>query len=248
MSTVEASAKLNALFKVPSLTVEYKTINDDSVAIRNIVKTTPMAGEKIKNTGKVIIYISAGPDKNVIVPSLFGLSLEDARSKLESRGLKVGEVTYQTNSNFTPGTVLKQSHTANNTIEKGSKIDLVVNKAEEIKTNTPAPTTEAPEVEYNVIVVYTGSVEDLFKEDAKDDDKITITGRIRYNGRDYTATDTISKASYELNGETEITFSIRSSTPVKDEDIQAYESSSISGASKDGAVAKVKGFSVMKVN
>ncbi|WP_217212282.1 Stk1 family PASTA domain-containing Ser/Thr kinase [Streptomyces sp. AC550_RSS872] len=97
----------------------------------------PQAGEKVKKKSEVNLVISTGAPK-VTVPSVIGLSQEDAESKLKGDDyeLEVKIETRETSSDD-PGTVLDQNPVKGEEVEKGSPITLIVAKEEE-KSTVPA--------------------------------------------------------------------------------------------------------------
>ncbi|MFF7161453.1 Stk1 family PASTA domain-containing Ser/Thr kinase [Streptomyces sp. NPDC008086] len=94
-------------------------------------------GEKVKKQSVINLVISTGAPK-VTVPSVIGLSQEDAESKLKSDDyeLEVKIETRETSSDD-PGTVLDQDPVKGEEVEKGSTITLTVAKEEE-KSTVPA--------------------------------------------------------------------------------------------------------------
>jgi eukaryotic-like serine/threonine-protein kinase len=82
----------------------------------------------------------AGGTTTVAVPNLSGLTKAEAVDELTAAGLALGEQTQKADANMPPGRVLDQSPAANNRVEKGSRVDLVIAKA-------PAPkAVKVPEV------------------------------------------------------------------------------------------------------
>ena len=70
----------------------------------------PKSGDQIRKGFGLQITISEGlPPDFYQVPQLFGLSLNNAKKKLDNSRLKLGKVTYQQNEDLVPYTVLDQS-------------------------------------------------------------------------------------------------------------------------------------------
>ncbi|KUO00089.1 Stk1 family PASTA domain-containing Ser/Thr kinase [Streptomyces caeruleatus] len=94
-------------------------------------------GEKVKKQSVVNLVISTGAPK-VTVPSVIGLSLEDAKTQLEGDdyGFEIKTETREVSSDD-PGTVLDQDPRRGEEVEKGSTITLTVAKEEE-KSTVPA--------------------------------------------------------------------------------------------------------------
>ena len=73
------------------------------------------------------ITISEGlPPDFYQVPQLFGLSLNNAKKKLDNSRLKLGKVTYQQNEDLVPYTVLDQSISPGTVLNKSSQINVIV--------------------------------------------------------------------------------------------------------------------------
>ena len=79
--------------------------------------------------GAILIATKRGPSAHgvqVKVPALVDLTQSEALVKIESTGLKVGRVTYQENGQHKLDAVAAQSPDKNQTVDKGSAVDLVV--------------------------------------------------------------------------------------------------------------------------
>jgi len=99
----------------------------DSFPEKVVVFSYPKSGTKIPYGSQVDLLINQGPyQRTVFVPRLIGLSLEDAKARLEEKGLKVGLVSEIINENYLPETVLEQSEDAGMELLPGEEIDLVV--------------------------------------------------------------------------------------------------------------------------
>ncbi len=79
-------------------------------------------------TGTVVnITISLGEEpSDAVVPSVAGLTYDDARQLILHAGLGVGQITYKEVEKLLPETVISQSLEANRVVKRGSKIDLEV--------------------------------------------------------------------------------------------------------------------------
>ena len=75
------------------------------------------------------------------VPSVTGLSLEEAKKRIKQEGFKVGRVDYDWDNSIDKGYVIYQQYQANSLLDKGTSIDIQVSSGPE-----PAPVTpEVPE-------------------------------------------------------------------------------------------------------
>ncbi len=78
-----------------------------TVAVGQVIETVPPAGSELRHDSVVIVLVSSGPAP-VVVPTVVGQSLAEARSTLEAVGLKVGMVEPQAlerNHRHGPGAV-----------------------------------------------------------------------------------------------------------------------------------------------
>lgn len=107
-----------------------------------VLSHDPAAGTKINRGSLVDITVSRGesttPSKNyeedepvkvvkTSVPDLRGASLDVARSGLESRGLTVGVVSYQSSAQA-EGTVISQTPSSGTELYSGDSVDLVISE------------------------------------------------------------------------------------------------------------------------
>lgn len=93
------------------LQVVANLVQDDSVASGLVVSTSPANGEQTTGKSTVTIYVSTPTVKNTTtVPSVTGLTLEEARSRLSNEGLVAS--TTEVTSGEPQGTVLAQSPSA----------------------------------------------------------------------------------------------------------------------------------------
>ena len=60
------------------------------------------------------------------MPKVVGMPLSEATKKIEEKGLKVGIVSYRTDEDFLPETVLEQSEPEGAELDIDTEIDLVV--------------------------------------------------------------------------------------------------------------------------
>ncbi|WP_210585412.1 Stk1 family PASTA domain-containing Ser/Thr kinase [Streptomyces sp. GESEQ-35] len=100
----------------------------------SICSQSPAAPTEVKKGSSVEVVVSTGAPK-VAVPSVIGLTLDEAKSKLEGDDYQftVKTETREVSSDD-PGTVLDQDPTSGKEVEKGSTITLTIAKAEEKAT------------------------------------------------------------------------------------------------------------------
>lgn len=120
-----------------NLKVEITEETNDKIQEGVIIKQEPAANEEVAKDSTVKIYVSLGRGiKEVTVPYVIGKSEEDAKKELESAGLTVGTIRYETDTTKSNGVVLKQGIDADKVVDEKTAVTLTINKLEEIKTGT----------------------------------------------------------------------------------------------------------------
>lgn len=119
----EAESKITNL----ELTVKVKSEYRDDVKKGEVFKQEPSGGETIKQGQSVTIYVSKGENK-VTMEDLSGLSLSEARSRIENLKLEVGEIEYEASSKYGKDVVISSSPSQHEEVKIGSSVDLVVSK------------------------------------------------------------------------------------------------------------------------
>lgn len=89
-----------------------------------IVKVYPSSGQKVKAGSPVRLTLSSGPD-NVTIPSVEGMTQDQARTTLASAGLIVGNVE-SVNEPAEANRVLRSEPAANETVARNSQVKLIV--------------------------------------------------------------------------------------------------------------------------
>lgn len=77
-------------------------------------------------------FLPGTEPKLVQVPSVKGLTEQDARDKLAASSLTVGTVTYQYSDLYAPGVVIDQRPPMGSTVQAGTSVSLVVNRGETV--------------------------------------------------------------------------------------------------------------------
>jgi serine/threonine-protein kinase len=105
-----------------------------------VVATDPNPATSVSKGSTVTVLFSAGPKK---VPSVVGLTEDQARGKLEGAGFKVDTV-HDSTTKATKGTVLEQSPSAFTTQPQGTTVVITVSTyVKPTPTPTPTPTDTA---------------------------------------------------------------------------------------------------------
>ncbi|MCA6094440.1 PASTA domain-containing protein, partial [Streptomyces sp. SCA3-4] len=99
----------------------------DTVERGHVISTDPKPGERIRNTGKVTITISRGPQRSE-VPNVAGMPFDDAKRKIEEQGLAVGDVGRQFSGETAKDSVLSTEPGPGTQLRPGSTVALVVSK------------------------------------------------------------------------------------------------------------------------
>jgi serine/threonine-protein kinase len=90
-----------------------------------VVVTRPPAGSVEPPGFGVVLVVNRGAP-TIPVPDVVGLTLTDARTKLEEAGLTLGSVTRRRTSDANPGTVIAQLPAAQTLAPPGLLVDVVV--------------------------------------------------------------------------------------------------------------------------
>ena len=112
---------------------------EPTVASGAVIRTDPAAGSQVAAGSTVVVYISRPQVATTTkVPSLVGMSTEDARTLLVQNHLSLGGQTQQYSSQ-PAGTVLSQSPEAGSEAKLNSRVSIVVSAGPQ-----PQPEPEAP--------------------------------------------------------------------------------------------------------
>ncbi len=105
--------------------------NSDTIPEGIIVRTSPSANAKVKSGDTVTLYVSGGiGDNRVLMPNVYGLTLQRARKIISDNNLQEGEIS-EDYSDKPLGHVISQRITANSEVPNYSRVDLVVSKGVE---------------------------------------------------------------------------------------------------------------------
>jgi len=96
-----------------------------------IVEQYPKPGSLVKKNRKIYLTINAYSPEKILMPDLAGITLREARTKIEIAGLKIGKLKYR--YDMAINVVLEQQLNgkiieAGDTILKGTSIDLILGK------------------------------------------------------------------------------------------------------------------------
>lgn len=125
-SNIEA-AMVEETFEANKIKINRIFVYDSEIDMGCIVKTNPVEGEIVKSGDTVDVYISRGAElKNVTVPSLEGLTVDEAKAVLDPKGLILGNVEFVESKTVAEGKIITQSYLFNSVLMQGSSIDVTV--------------------------------------------------------------------------------------------------------------------------
>ena len=92
-----------------------------------VIATDPKAGDRILDSGTVTAVISLGPERHP-VPTLRGLTVDQASAELEEAKLDVGRITQVFNESIAKGIVIRSTPAAKTELAPDTAVSLVVSK------------------------------------------------------------------------------------------------------------------------
>lgn len=135
-----------AIEEIINAGLNYTIVEESSVLVEagKVIRQTPIAGTRLNKDDIVTLHISKGNTKDdnenagrVSVPSLIGLSKEQAESSLAANGLSLGTVTRKASAS-PEGTVISHSPSLGKMVAKGSFVSIVLSSGNESSTQTVA--------------------------------------------------------------------------------------------------------------
>ena len=124
MSTQSAEATLKSAGLTSAISEQ---VFSEEIPAGKVISSSPGGGAQIKEHGAVSLLISKGPER-IAVPTLAGMSQEQATSTISSVGLHVGNLTQQFSVDIEKGKVISSSPTQGTPVKRGALIDLVISK------------------------------------------------------------------------------------------------------------------------
>ena len=115
---------------------------DTSVASGAVIRTDPAAGTQVEAGSTVIVYISRPQVATTTkVPSLIGLTVDDARTLLVQNRLGLGSQTEQY-SDQPAGAIIGQDPQAGSTVKLNDRVNIVVSTGPEPESEAPSSSGE----------------------------------------------------------------------------------------------------------
>ena len=107
--------------------VESQNLSSDTVPSGSVISQTPVAGTQAQAGSTITLVVSSGSG-SITVPDVMGLTLGEAKVKIESMGL-----TFNNQSGITDGVVTSQEPAGNTFAEPGSIVNVVISNGQEEK-------------------------------------------------------------------------------------------------------------------
>ena len=115
---------------------------DTSVASGAVIRTDPAAGTQVEAGSTVIVYISRPQVATTTkVPSLIGLTVDDARTLLVQNRLGLGSQT-EPYSDQPAGAIIGQDPQAGSTVKLNDRVNIVVSAGPEPESEAPSSSGE----------------------------------------------------------------------------------------------------------
>ncbi len=108
-----------------SLLVSKASEPSDTVAVDTIIRTDPPAGTLVGDRQVITVYVSAGAN-TVKVPSLAGLTEEEAAGVLATMKLTLGTITQGNSASVAAGKVVETLPALNTEVAEGSAVNLII--------------------------------------------------------------------------------------------------------------------------
>lgn len=135
----EAQAELDEL-NILTKRISYQ--ESDEVGKNLIIIQSPVANMSVKENVKIVELVVSSGKTDRIVPNVIGLTLEDAKAKLDAQELRYS-VTEESNSEFEKGYVFRQNPTENFDVKVGSLVELYVSSGTQVIVPNLVGKTEA---------------------------------------------------------------------------------------------------------
>ncbi len=125
VSMTEADARTAA--EAANVQVTFTEDYSETVPAGAIISTDPQSGSQVLRDSTVTAVVSKGPERYT-VPTLAGLTKEEAATALTEANLGLGKVTEQYDEKVAKGVVVRASQKAGALLKKGATVDLTVSK------------------------------------------------------------------------------------------------------------------------
>lgn len=121
----QQQASALAQLKQQGLKPTVVSVQSDTVPVGNVVDTDPTQGIVVEHGTAISVKVSAGKEP-VKIPDLGGLNEADAKAKIESAGLKIGQVTEVESSSVQAGFVVSSYPLVGSEVAPGATVDVSI--------------------------------------------------------------------------------------------------------------------------
>lgn len=104
-----------------------------------IVSQSPSAGSNQKSGSSVSVVVSKGKKEKSKVPTLTGLTADQAVQALNEEGLEVGDITYEESNVYGKDYVMWQQYSAGTELKKGTSVSIKISKGMPDVPDAPKP-------------------------------------------------------------------------------------------------------------
>nr|WP_288524308.1 Stk1 family PASTA domain-containing Ser/Thr kinase [uncultured Clostridium sp.] len=126
----------DAKSKLEGLGLKVLEVTEESDQEKGIVlKVDPNVDSTVKTGSEVKLTVSGGEGK-IKVPNFAEMNLDSVKKTLKNLGLELGNVDEEYSDSVPRGEVISQSPNANESVDKGSKVNVTISKGKEIKSET----------------------------------------------------------------------------------------------------------------
>ncbi|MCL2784497.1 MAG: Stk1 family PASTA domain-containing Ser/Thr kinase [Propionibacteriaceae bacterium] len=112
------------------LTVAVMQDYSETVPAGQVIRTVPQGESRVKKNSEITVYISKGPERYPM-PTVIGLSEEEAKNAILSSHLAVGTISRDWSDTYPEGSVISASEAAGDQLKPNTVIDLSVSKGRE---------------------------------------------------------------------------------------------------------------------
>lgn len=114
------------ILKDKHLRVSIDEISNNEVPSGQVISQTPQAGTNVKEQRIIHLTVSKG-GAVILVPDLKGLTIEQAKDRLDKLGLMLGAIENGNDNKEESDTILSQNPAPKTKVDKGTTINIVVN-------------------------------------------------------------------------------------------------------------------------
>lgn len=112
--------------KEANLRYSIDEIADDEVPAGEVISQTPVAGTKVKEQRIIHLTVSKG-GQAILMPDLKGLTLEQAKERLDKLGLSIGAIENGNDQDMDDDVIISQSPQSSSKVNKGTLVNIVLN-------------------------------------------------------------------------------------------------------------------------